>query len=675
VAGSVGWPPEATAQPPQPSPAQRPPAPRAQLPNNPPAQEPLTNTSCVAPTAAPAAEPASQAGKALARGNALQKEGKPTAALAAYHEARQLAEADSDPRLTSLARANAARAAIEAGQSQVAASELSAVTAEVADFRDTATRAHLLIHLARSYALLAERDPARTNARVRAAELLNRAAEAAANAGDDRQRSYALGYQAELYEREGRRGEALTLASRALRAGIAADAPDAVYRWQWLSGRIERAQGDSNAALTSYRAAATTVSQLRRELALSPVDFREVLGQDQNQLYQELVDLLLRATAREKDATRKQALLSEARNTLELQKNDELRDYFRDECLAVFQATAPDTIPGAVVIYPVPLDDRLEIIVGGAGSLRRYATPVDQETLAAEVQALRRQLSNRTSLDYELHAETIYDWLIRPIQPFLEETQPETLVFVPSGMLRTIPMGALSDPDTRRFLVEKYPLAIIPSLTLTDPRPIQRDGMKLLAAGLSESVGGYTALGNVERELEAVEETFPSRSLVNRDFVAARFEREVETRPFGIVHIASHGEFADDPSESFLLTYDGELSMDRLARAVSTTQYRQDQPLELLTLSACETAAGNDRAALGLAGIAVRSGARSALATLWAVEDRAASELVMEFYAQLKDPATSRAQALQRAQLKLLTLPVFQHPGYWSPFILINSWL
>jgi len=493
--------------------------------------------------------------------------------------------------------------------------------------------------------------------------------------GDERQRSYALGYLAELREQEGRHAEALELAGRALRAGAAADAPDALYRWQWLAGRIERARGQTERALASYRAAATTVSRLRRELALSPTDFRDVLGGDQNALYLELVDLLLQASAHESDAARQQALLTEARNTLELQKNDELRDYFRDECLAVFRATAPDSIPGAALIYPVPLDDRLELIVGGGGGLQRFATPVDRQTLDAEVKAFRHELADRTSLDYELHAETLYDWIIRPLEPFLAQTRPQTLVFVPSGLLRTIPMAALRDPDDDRFLVEKYALAIIPSLTLTDPRPIERKGVRMLAAGLSESVGGYAALGNVSRELEAVEESFPGRSLVNRQFVTDRFERAVETQPYGIVHIASHGEFSDDPSQSFLLTYDGKLSMNDLARAVSTTQFRQDQPLELLTLSACETAAGNDRAALGLAGIAVRSGARSALATLWAVEDRAAAELVIEFYRQLSEPGTSRAEALRRAQLKLLTLPVFQHPGYWSPFVLINSWL
>ena len=97
--------------------------------------------------------------------------------------------------------------------------------------------------------------------------------------------------------------------------------------------------------------------------------------------------------------------------------------------------------------------------------------------------------------------------------------------------------------------------------------------------------------------------------------------------------------------------------------------------MELLTLSACDTAAGDDRAALGLAGIAIKAGASSALATLWHINDQATSELAVEFYRQLQNPTISRAIALKHAQLKLLNDRRYEHPGYWSPFLLINNWL
>jgi CHAT domain-containing protein len=162
---------------------------------------------------------------------------------------------------------------------------------------------------------------------------------------------------------------------------------------------------------------------------------------------------------------------------------------------------------------------------------------------------------------------------------------------------------------------------------------------------------------------------------MNESFRAARFESEVTEHPFEIIHIASHGEFSADSAESYVLTYDGKMSMDQLADWVATTRFRTEHPLELLVLSACETASGDERAALGLAGVALRAGARSALATLWAVQDRASAELISEFYTQLRDPTRSRADALRAAQVKIMRKHHFRHPGYWSPFVLISSWL
>jgi len=140
------------------------------------------------------------------------------------------------------------------------------------------------------------------------------------------------------------------------------------------------------------------------------------------------------------------------------------------------------------------------------------------------------------------------------------------------------------------------------------------------------------------------------------------------------VHIASHAEFGGNPEDSFLLAFDGRLPMNRLAQTVGTTRFRSEQPLELLTLSACETAVGNERAGLGLAGIALQAGARSALASLWSVNDQASTQLIAEFYSRLHEDA-SRAEALQQAQLAMLDHRGFRHPAFWSSFVLISSWL
>jgi CHAT domain-containing protein len=124
-----------------------------------------------------------------------------------------------------------------------------------------------------------------------------------------------------------------------------------------------------------------------------------------------------------------------------------------------------------------------------------------------------------------------------------------------------------------------------------------------------------------------------------------------------------------------VLTYDTKLTLNNLESLIRPSQYR-GQPVELLVLSACQTAAGDDRAALGLAGVAVKAGARSALASLWFVNDQSTSALIAEVYQQMRrSPPISKAHALQAAQVKLLNDRRYRHPCYWSPFLLIGNWL
>lgn len=141
------------------------------------------------------------------------------------------------------------------------------------------------------------------------------------------------------------------------------------------------------------------------------------------------------------------------------------------------------------------------------------------------------------------------------------------------------------------------------------------------------------------------------------------------------MHIASHGQFDRNPNNTFLLTYDDKLTLDKLQSLLGFSQIRENS-VELLTLSACQTAVGDERAALGLAGVAIKAGAKSALASLWFVNDESTSQLIVEFYRNLlNQPQWSRAKALQQAQQKLAATLAYQHPAYWAPFLLIGNWL
>ena len=162
--------------------------------------------------------------------------------------------------------------------------------------------------------------------------------------------------------------------------------------------------------------------------------------------------------------------------------------------------------------------------------------------------------------------------------------------------------------------------------------------------------------------------------MLDESFDRAGLESVLHNEHPGVVHLASHAEFTGDPDTSFVLTHDDRLPMEELARLVRTTRYG-DEPVELLLLSACETAVGDERAALGLAGMAIRAGARSAMGSLWWVSDEATSKLVIGFYEALDTPGISKARALQQAQRVLLETSNFQHPYYWAPFLVINNWL
>ena len=157
------------------------------------------------------------------------------------------------------------------------------------------------------------------------------------------------------------------------------------------------------------------------------------------------------------------------------------------------------------------------------------------------------------------------------------------------------------------------------------------------------------------------------------DFNAQRFRNHFVSGQPGIVHVASHAVFGGSGQSSYLLAHDEQLSIDQLHLLVSEARFRD--PLELLTLSACETAAGDERAALGLSGTAIRAGARSALGTLWTVSDEASRRLIVEFYRQLASSNVSKAQALRGAQLMLADGSQFRHPYYWSPYLMISNWL
>lgn len=484
--------------------------------------------------------------------------------------------------------------------------------------------------------------------------------------------SFATGYIGGLYEDERRFDEALQYSRRAAFLAQSVNADESLYLWQWQGARIFNEQENFDEATIAYRQSIETLGRLKIDLNNgSSVSFRERAAP----VFFSFADLLLTRTASLDDPEAVEDNLREIRTTLEQVKIAEVQEYFGDQCMGSDNSSMElDRIASSsAIIYPILLADRTELLVSLPGGLQQFTSPVSARQLTAEVREFRRGIESYDGRqDYLRQAQRLYQWLIAPLEPALAQAGISTLVIVPDGPLRTIPLSALHDGNS--FLIERYAMATTPGLTLTSPRPLEREQVQLLAGGLTKGVQGFSALPNVGSELDSISKEFPSQTIRDEAFVIDEVQRQIADGDQAIVHIATHGQFDSDHTKSFLLAYDDKLTMDKLQSTIASRQFQQE-PLELLVLSACQTAAGDDRAALGLAGVALNAGARSALATLWFVNDESTSRMITDFYRQLSTSSSSKAEALQKAQLALIRDPRFSHPSFWAPFLLIGNWL
>ncbi|MDR9405332.1 MAG: CHAT domain-containing protein, partial [Halothece sp. Uz-M2-17] len=277
----------------------------------------------------------------------------------------------------------------------------------------------------------------------------------------------------------------------------------------------------------------------------------------------------------------------------------------------------------------------------------------------------------------------------------LSEQGVENLVFIMPEGLRLLPVAALHDGE--QFLVEQYSLGLSPSLSLTDTRYKDIKDLAVLAAGASK-FADPDALGPlpaVEVELPTIaNELWQGQFELNENFTLESFRRQREQNPEGIIHMATHADFrSGNPEEIYIQFYDQKVRLDEIRQL-----NLNDPPVELLVLSACRTAVGNENVELGFAGLTVQAGVKSALASLWYVGDTGTVGLMSEFYRQL-NTAPIKAEAMRQAQLAMLegavrlegeqiitpggelSLPAevsvrgqdLSHPYYWAAFTLVGS--
>ena len=595
-----------------------------------------------------------------------------TYAIDAYAESLRQARIADQPALIAIAAINLSRALIDNDFDAGVHSYLKIALTETRKLAGTRDKIVNLVVIGNMYRLAGDTFDLPASMKKDAYDILTEALMLAWLLGDDRMASFAEGYQGRLYEDEGRLEEALVLTRRAAFRAQRIDAYESLYLWEWQTARILVAEGHLEEGTETYRRAIATLGKIRSSIATtSREDFTERAGS----LYSEMADLLLTRAASLQDPSAIREYLLEVRDTLEKRKVAEIVDYFENECVISGGSPAElDKLSAeAVIIYPVLLPDRTELLVSFPGELVQFTVPVGKDRLTEEIRRLRVRIERDNGTDdYLKYAQKLYTWLIAPFEKRLEEEAVDTLVIIPGGPLRTIPLSVLH--DGRQFLVVKYALATTPGLSMTSANTTYREDSKILASGLTDSVQGFPALPNVAAELKSINELHPTKLYQNQDFQLEPMGVEISQGDYSIVHIATHGEFSRDHRKSFLLTYDGKFTMSGLEKVIGSRRF-QEQGIDLLVLSACKTAAGDDAAALGLAGVALKAGARSALATLWYIDDASTSELIANFYRHLKDPGKTKAEALREAQLGLIYSADHGHPAYWAPFLLIGNWL
>jgi CHAT domain-containing protein len=499
------------------------------------------------------------------------------------------------------------------------------------------------------------------------ANYLTKASQMASSLGDKRSESEAIGNLGTWYEQNQNLDRAEKLTDKALLIAQAINAPDFAYQWQWQLGRILQAKGQQKEAIAAYTQSVTTLQSLRGDLVAISSQVQYSFRENVEPVYRELVGLLLQPNASQDN-------LQQARSVIESLQLAELDNFFRDACLDAKPVKIDRLDPTAAVIYTIILPDRLEVIAALPNQpLRHYATHLTQEKIEQNLFFATSTIRSPNRAIELQPLEKLYNWLIRPLETDLAANEIKTLVFVQDGALRNVPPSILYDGE--KYLVEKYNVALAPSLELVKSQTLLTSKKsELLIGAIAQSRQGFIALPGVESEINSIESEFSTNILLNNAFTEANFDKAIEESPAQIIHLATHGQFSSKAEDTFILTWDDRININELNNLLRGDR-TQIQPIELLVLSACETATGDNRAALGLAGIAVRAGARSTIATLWDVRDRSTALLMSSFYQELAQNHLTKAEALRQAQEKLLRNKNFSHPYYWSAFVLIGNWI
>lgn len=521
--------------------------------------------------------------------------------------------------------------------------------------------------------------------------ILQQAVESAEQLENTRVKSFALGALGHFHECNNNYKLALNNTKKAiLLAEQNRKDDDILYLWEWQLGRIFESLEKIPSAINAYERAYGILESLRDDILTGNRDLQFDFRDSIEPLYRHLVQLILEDEVSLSHNSFQGFI--KGLQVIDSLKLAELQNYLGDDCiLTSINETGTSQISvnqisnqlnnldqDTAIIIPMIFQERLAILLSlPHQKIRRNWVNINQSDFRKQIELFWTELESvyDISQSFKSFSQDFYDILIRPFEKDLDLEKIKTLVFILDGNLRNIPMSALYDGE--QFLIEKYAIATTPSFTLTTLNSSNLTESSVLALGVGKESNiaqeTYPALPNVEKELQQISVSFPnSKLLLNEDFTRPNLQQEFQATTYPIIHIATHGKFGTIPEDSFLVMGNNQkLTITDLEEDIRN--FNQNYKLlELLTLTACQTAIGDDRTTLGLAGITVQAGVKSTLASLWFIGDNYAKILITNFYDNLK-LGMSKAEALQKAQKNLIKQGF--HAGVWSPFVLIGNWL
>lgn len=438
---------------------------------------------------------------------------------------------------------------------------------------------------------------------------------------------------------------------------------DSSYKWAREIGRIYATRGDYQKGIDFYSDAIDRIENVRTKMTNLKPDIQYSFRDEIEPIYKEYLALLFKNP---------KPNLSKVVEVNEKLQVGELEDYLQCSQLDLesLLSLKPDKSPDST-LYFVQLPNLYAILDRNKSGQLHYhfvnKSRVDgllvRMGLYAQGEAF---LESTDSIKFREVISQLYDLLIRPIEKDLPPSGHLTLA-VDSG-LQSLPWSLLY--DGQQYLIEKYSLSLALGTKLQSPNPMSNGKISALLAGSSQFPKNpeFLSLPSVPREINAIRTELKGKTLLDKDFTSAALLNNATS--VDILHLASHGQFSSNPENTFLLDWNGKFQLSQLESLIKN----REKPLDLLVLSACDTAKGDRRALLGLAGTAIQSGARSTVASLWLVNDDSQAILMQEFYKQLIKK-TPKAEALRLAQIKLLKSGQYSSPFYWAGMVLLGSWL